>query len=54
MERSPPGGAGQDNPTGVSFTNLVGGINPFLSIPDPDYCVDFKSKRGYVMRKSWV
>jgi len=50
-ESPPPGGAGQDNPTGgVSFTNQVGGINPFLSMPDPDNCVDYK--RGYVMRKS--
>lgn len=49
---SPPTvGGGQDNPAGaVSFTNQVGGINPFLSMPDPDNCVDYK--RGYVMRKS--
>jgi len=49
---SPPTvGSGQDNPAGaVSFTNQVGGINPFLSMPDPDNCVDYK--RGYVMRKS--
>jgi len=50
---SPPAQAssGQDNPAGgVSFTNQVGGINPFLSMPDPDSCVDYK--RGYVMRKS--
>jgi len=47
---SPPT-QGQDNPTGgVSFTNQVGGINPFLNMPDPDNCVDYK--RGYVMRKS--
>eukprot|EP00092_Neocalanus_flemingeri_P012541 GFUD01013516.1.p1 GENE.GFUD01013516.1~~GFUD01013516.1.p1 ORF type:complete len:1256 (-),score=334.06 GFUD01013516.1:289-4056(-) len=50
---SPPvqAGAGQDNPAGaVSFSNQIGGINPFLSMPDPDSCVDYK--RGYVMRKS--
>jgi len=51
QESPPPGGAGQDNPaSGVSFSNQVGGINPFLSMPDPDNSVDYK--RGYVMRKS--
>jgi len=50
-ESPPPGGGGQDNPaSGVSFTNQVGGINPFLAMPDPDNSVDYK--RGYVMRKS--
>jgi len=34
----------------VSFTEQVGGINPFLSLPDPDTAVDYK--RGYVMRKA--
>jgi len=34
----------------ISFTNQIGGINPFLSMPDPDSSVDYK--RGYVMRKS--
>jgi len=34
----------------VSFTEQVGGINPFLSLPDPDSAVDYK--RGYVMRKA--
>jgi PH/SEC7 domain-containing protein len=51
QESPPPGGAGQDNPaSGVNFSNQVGGINPFLSLPDPDNSVDYK--RGYVMRKS--
>lgn len=50
-ESPPPGGGGHDNPaSGVSFTNQVGGINPFLAMPDPDNSVDYK--RGYVMRKS--
>merc|ERR1712025_1449625 len=50
-ESPPPGGGGHDNPaSGVSFTNQVGGINPFLTMPDPDSSVDYK--RGYVMRKS--
>ena len=51
-EESPsPGGGDQDNPaSGVSFTNQVGGINPFLAMPDPENSVDYK--RGYVMRKS--
>ena len=34
----------------VSFGQQSGGINPFLSMPDPDTSVDYK--RGYVMRKS--
>jgi len=34
----------------VSFGQQSGGINPFLSMPDPETSVDYK--RGYVMRKS--
>ena len=34
----------------LSFNNQEGGVNPFLSLPDPETCVDYK--RGYVMRKS--
>ena len=34
----------------LSFNNQEGGVNPFLSLPDPDNSVDYK--RGYVMRKS--
>jgi len=34
----------------VSFTNQTGGINPFLSLPDPNDSIDYK--RGYVKRKS--
>lgn len=35
----------------VNFSNhQTGGINPFLSMPDPESSVDYK--RGYVMRKS--
>ena len=36
--------------TEVSFGQQSGGINPFLSMPDPENSVDYK--RGYVMRKS--
>ena len=34
----------------VCFNNRQGGVNPFLSMPDPETSVDYK--RGYVMRKS--
>ena len=34
----------------VTFGQQSGGINPFLSMPDPETSVDYK--RGYVMRKS--
>ena len=34
----------------VCFSNRQGGVNPFLSMPDPETSVDYK--RGYVMRKS--
>merc|ERR1711923_65132 len=49
---SPPATSEAQNPptSGVSFTNQLGGVNPFLSMPDPDTSVDYK--RGYVMRKS--
>jgi len=49
---SPPATSEAQNPptSGVSFTNQLGGVNPFLSMPDPDTSVEYK--RGYVMRKS--
>ena len=34
----------------VSFSQQSGGINPFLSMPDPESSVDYK--RGYVLRKA--
>ena len=34
----------------LCHTLQVGGINPFLSLPDPETAVDYK--RGYVMRKA--
>ena len=45
-----PSTAAPTLPSEVSFTEQVGGINPFLSLPDPESAVDYK--RGYVMRKA--
>ena len=47
---SPPQLQQSDLASKLSFNNQEGGVNPFLSLPDPDNSVDYK--RGYVMRKS--
>jgi len=47
---SPPQSEDSLTSNDVVFTNQSGGINPFLSLPDPSNSVDYK--RGYVMRKS--
>ena len=36
----------------IAIGNLGGGVNPFLSAPDPETAVNYK--KGYVMRKSCV
>ena len=47
---SPPQLQQSDLASKLSFNNQEGGVNPFLSLPDPTNSVDYK--RGYVMRKS--
>ncbi len=36
----------------IAIGNLGGGVNPFLSAPDPETAVNYK--KGYVMRKSCI
>ena len=42
----------QQGPGGINIGKSGGGINPFLSLPDPDNSVDYK--KGYVMRKCCI
>jgi len=47
---SPPQSQPPDLASKLSFNSQEGGVNPFLSLPDPETSTDYK--RGYVMRKS--